>query len=1146
VAMASSWTIEALRDELASLEDELQRRQRRQARERAVLLSRIDALAEHVASEASRADRMREAVRSLEQDLTAARATLQETERQRRVLEGELARRERSVKHHAEQLQAQDELLQTLAAGIAEVRGDVERIAESRAWRVGHRLALTADRLRMRRRVTDGAVAAALVRLSALGETAGDARSQDRRTASDHTGLSPMRGEQSLDEAGRAELARRIRSRLGASPKRSRWPMVSIVVLNRNGESHLRRLLGGLTSQTDYPRFELIVVDNDSSDGSREYLRALQPTLSLTLIENDENLSFSAGNAQGAARARGELLLFLNNDVEPFERGWLRELAALAARDGVGAVGATLLHAEELVGGIPLVQHRGIRMRFKEGRFQPYNLDDGGTLFSERFGVDVGSPAATGACLMMRKELFDRLGGFPEGYRYGTEDVDLGFQVVAARATVLTSGRAHLLHRESSTQEVEGREFKRRNRLGNQRLFAERWDSRLRREYRVSRLRDDPYWADGEAPHLAITLSSTDQADGFGDWYTGHELGDALKQLGWQVTYVQRKEDAWYTLPEALDYLLVLLDSYDLRNLSTRPLTIAWVRGWTERWLQRKWFGMYDLVLASSRGSAELIERSAGVKPIDFPLATNPARFQRVASEPELAADMVFTGNRWNRPREVQALRPHAGETLRVFGSGWEDVPELASYAHGPVAYQRLPAVYSSASVVVDDTAEHTLPYGAVNSRVFDALACGTVVATNCQSGVHDLFDAEFPTWKDAESLRTRLDQLLADDRRRESLALRYQRIVRERHTYDHRARQLVAALEQAEERLSFCIKTGAPNRDVASEWGDVHFGEALARELRRRGHRCIVQVLDEWEEQAGLQYDVVVHLKGLSRYTPKPGQFNVLWCISHPDGLSAQECESYDLVCVASERFAAELSKRIEVPVEVLEQATDPHLFYPESDPRYEHELLFVANSRKVLRRVMCDLLPTERELAVYGTNWSGLIDERYIAGEHVPNDELRRAYSTAAIVLNDHWDDMRAHGFVSNRIYDALACEALVVSDHMPELEDRFGDAVLTYRDRDQLHGLIERLLSSPEERAQRGRNGRDAVLARYTFEQRVDELLTIIARSAGETRVIRPAGQGTKDATLRTRGRIRWRIGRRRSTPAPGLEHALSKAR
>jgi O-antigen biosynthesis protein len=1123
--------LDALRDEIELLEEELRRRERSRSREYAVLQARLEALAEHVSFEAARSEALLAKAATRRQEATSMRVELQRRGRELAAFEQDAARwalTERTYTSRVNELQEQlselqeqlsefDQLVSALTADLQQVRGDVERISSSHAWRVGHKLVRSVDRIRMRRRVTQGAVISALGRLERLeqalaeferaraarGARLNDVEPGDPAVAA---GTPPTAPEQ-LTAAAREALAARIRSTVGPPPQASRWPRVSVVVLNRNGLEHMRRLIAGLTAATDYPSFELVVVDNGSNDGSREYLTGLSPPFSVTLIENKKNVSFSAGNNQGAARADGELLLFLNNDIEPFEGGWLRELVAACVRGGVGAAGATLLHADKLAEGVPLVQHRGIRFRFKLGRLRSYNVDDGGALFGECFGVDAEFPGVTGACLMLRKDLFDQLKGFPDDYRYGTEDVDLGLQIVATGRAIVCSGRAHLLHRESSTQDAQGREFKRINRQGNQQLFAERWGAAVRREYRLGRVRGESFWADGRGAHIGITLSSNDPADGWGDWYTGHELGDALEQLGWRVTYLERKQDSWYVLPEGIEYVLALLDAFDARNVPGDVLTIAWVRSWTERWLEREWFSRFDLVLASSRRSAELISEHAGYTTVTFPLATNLARFDRVAVDPELASDIVFTGNHWTRPRAIQGLTARDGEMLRVFGSGWEDVPELAPYTSGPLPYGLLPAAYSSAKVVVDDTAEHTLPYGAVNSRVFDALACGTVVLSNCEAGVQELFDEQFPTWSDATSLRAKLDELLVEDGNRERLVSRYQAIVRERHTYGHRARQLAGALEQAEWRLSFCIKTAANNRSVAPEWGDTHYGEAVARELRRRGHRATLQVLDEWDDAPGFEYDVVLVLKGLSEYTPRPGQFNVLWNISHPEKVTVRECESYDLVCVASGRFAAELSERVKTPVYALEQATDPRVFYPEPDDRYQRELVFVANSRKVMRRMMSDLLPTERDLVVYGTNWRGLIDDRYIGG-HMPFVESRKVFSSASIVLNDHWDGMREHGFVSNRIYDALACGACVLSDELPELHDRFAGAVATYTDRAELHKLVERLLNSPEERAQRGRQGRELVLAEHTFAQRVDQLLEMLARHGCEPRRITAA--------------------------------------
>jgi glycosyltransferase involved in cell wall biosynthesis len=294
----------------------------------------------------------------------------------------------------------------------------------------------------------------------------------------------------------------------------------------------------------------------------------------------------------------------------------------------------------------------------------------------------------------------------------------------------------------------------------------------------------------------------------------------------------------------------------------------------------------------------------------------------------------------------------------------------------------------------------------------------------------------------------------------------------------------------------SWCINIGAPNWWSARSWGDLHFARAIQQELHRRGLPCAIHVLDGWDRSRDAdRFDVVLQLKGLSEYVPNPAQLNVLWSISHPERLAAEECERSDLVLVASERFAAALRGRVCVPVEVLEQATDPAVFFPEADPAHERELVFVGNSRKVMRRVLADLLPTERELAVWGADWDGLIDPRHVVGTYLPNEGVRRAYSSAGIVLNDHWDDMREHGFASNRLYDAVACGAVVLSDRIDGLEERFGGAVVTYETAAELHALVERFLANPEERAARGAAGRELVLAEHTFARRVDALLALI---------------------------------------------------
>jgi GT2 family glycosyltransferase/spore maturation protein CgeB len=1096
----------------------------RRARDESERADRVEAEARNLRAELAERNRSSEALR---QELDSAQAEL---DRLRRVLESAERQHQRSASEHAAQSRRLQQTVSALSVGLGGVRDDIERAQTSRAWRYGHAVSRALARLVGRRRRTQGALAAALARIERVqsatralpaprvesspaaagggpGGPAGAALLQrNGAPKSAQPCTLPLSAEQlSRTAVLRTALAGRLRERLGPAPERPSWPRVSVIVLTRDGRHHLERLFAGLIEHTDYPDLEVVVVDNASSDDSVSYLRGLQAPFPIHMVANEENRSFADANTQGVERSTGELLLFLNNDVEAFEPGWLKELVCALDTEGVAAVGATLLHPEQLSASESpsLVQHRAIRLRWQDGMVKGYNDGDGDELWDDLFGRQLRAPAVTAACMLIARAVFERADGFEGGYRYGTEDVDLGLKLLVCGGEAAGVGRAVLVHRESSSQNREGRDFRRLNRLENRRLFLERWGPQVGREYRLGRLHGDRFWTNGEGPHVAITLTSLDVRDGWGDWYSGHEIGDALQALGWRVTYVQRKGEQWYELPDDLQYVLSLMDPFDLRKVPEHITTIAWIRNWTERWLERPWFERADILLASSGGTAELIEQVTGRRTIRFPLAVNPARFQPRSPEAGYANDYVFTGNWWGKDRDIQqALAPRPGERVAIYGRDWDKVAEFAPYAQGELPYTELPRVYAEAKLVLDDTQGPTLPYGAVNARVFDALAAGTLPVTNCETGVRELFDAEFPVWSSRETLRSTLDGLLADEGRRETLARRYRGLVLSRHTYAHRATQLREILIEHERRLSFCLKIGAPNREVAPLWGDLHFARSLAAELRRRGHRSRIETLDEWEQEEGLLYDVVVHLKGLSQYHPRPGQFNVLWSISHPDELTGEECDGYDLICVASDSFVDVLRERTATPVTLLEQATDPWVMRP--DPRAElaHELVYVANSRGVLRPIARDLLPTERDLAIWGSKWEGLIDTARVIAEHVPNDELRHVYSSAGIVLNDHWDDMREHGYISNRIYDALACGAFVITDEVVGLEQRFGEAVACFSSREELHELIARFLADPHERRRRGELGRQLVLERHTFAHRVDELLAIVEEGMGRS--------------------------------------------
>ncbi len=286
-------------------------------------------------------------------------------------------------------------------------------------------------------------------------------------------------------------LAEEIHRRLGLVSEARSWPRVSVVVLNRDGEGMLRRLLAGLVASTDYPDIELILVDNASRDDSIEFIRAVEAPFPVSILANAHNESFSDACNQGAALASGELLLFLNNDIELFELSWLRELVACLRESESGAVAATLLcrddeHRASFRYGYG-VAHRGLAFREEAEMIHPVLHGWEADPLDENLGKDTERGAVGAACLLVEREAFERVGGFSHGYVYGAEDVDLCLELRAAGFGIVCSGRSIAIHHPVSTRRRAPFEEQRARKLANLRLLWERWGPQLRREYELDR-----------------------------------------------------------------------------------------------------------------------------------------------------------------------------------------------------------------------------------------------------------------------------------------------------------------------------------------------------------------------------------------------------------------------------------------------------------------------------------------------------------------------------------------------------------------------------------------------------------------------------------------------------------------------------------
>lgn len=295
--------------------------------------------------------------------------------------------------------------------------------------------------------------------------------------------------------------------------------------------------------------------------------------------------------------------------------------------------------------------------------------------------------------------------------------------------------------------------------------------------------------------------------------------------------------------------------------------------------------------------------------------------------------------------------------------------------------------------------------------------------------------------------------------------------------------------------QLRWSIKCAAPADDRSAVWGDFHFANSLAASLRKKGQVVGVDYQENAARDSSGTDDIVLNLRGL-RDIPLPSDtLNLMWIISHPELVTSSEIKRYDAVYAASEKWAKTQSDQWRVKITSLLQCTDADLFYPDydSDIAASNEILFVGNSRKVYRPAAWTAANGGYPIKIYGGGWRGLVPDEVLAGEFIPNDELRKYYSSAKITLNDHWAEMRDQGFISNRVFDVIAAGGRLITDDVPGMENMFPSSIRTFTSPLQLEQLLEGqdslFLGDEDDRARDS----EKVRREHSFDARAETLLT-----------------------------------------------------
>lgn len=830
-------------------------------------------------------------------------------------------------------------------------------------------------------------------------------------------------------------------------------------------------------------------------------------------------MSFSSANNLGVKHAEGDFLLFLNNDTEVTD-GWLDELLiASYTLDNVGAVGAKLIYPKIPAGATNekksyRIQHAGIAFKYnlqQDNSFiQPYNMENG-YIDDNHDMTLIERSAVTGAVLLMSRKIFDEIDGFDEKYNYGYEDVDICLKLKKAGYKNYYCPSCLVYHYEFGSQDQDIKEEVKIRRLHNREVFKGKWQRYLTQQLLYDKLNNHHIYT---SDHLTIGLVVTENnmATTVGDFFTAMELGNSLKKLGYSIKYLARKDKHdWYDIGKEVDVIISFLDIYNINkiyNYRDDLIKIAWARNWFSRWCEREFFESFDIVLASSVAACDYIEKHSSKRAILFPIATNTERFNPI-NKPKLndeekkkfISDISFTGSYWNVQREIIGYLKNIKDLpykCKIFGANWENVEELKEYAEGFTVYENMPKIYYNTKIVIDDANHVTKDYGAVNSRVFDALATGTLVLTNNILGAKETFEGLLPAFENEDDFYKKITYFMENDIKRMELADKLQKFVLENHTYDIRAMQLKKILMDynKDDLDEHTIDVVCPVPKKAKEnWGDYHFACSMKKYFEKEGYNANVILVESWYERSNAKY--VIYLRGNKSYYPpeNDGKKYIMWNISHPSDVMIDEYNLYDYVFFASEKMKKEKEKKINCKSGVLLQCTDEEVIFNHIEDKKRFELLFIGNSRGVFRTILKDLLPTKHNLSVYGKGWKNFPVNEHVIAEYMDNAVIKQAYHDAKIVLNDHWDDMIEHGIISNRLFDALSAETLVISDYMPEINETFKEAVVTYKTKEDLDEKIKYYLENDEECNRLALIGKKIVLENHTFSIRCKEIISVI---------------------------------------------------
>lgn len=261
-------------------------------------------------------------------------------------------------------------------------------------------------------------------------------------------------------------------------------PRVSILIPNKDHLDDLKRCISSIVEKSSYDNYEIIVIENNSTtDEIFAYYEDLKKNPDIRVVTYEGDFNYSAINNFGERYAAGEYILLLNNDTQVITLDWIEELLMYAQREDVGAVGAKLYYEDKTI------QHAGVVLGLGAHRtagHSHYRVSSNNLGYMGRLCYAQDVMAVTGACLMMRKSLFEELGGLDEDFAVSLNDVDLCIRAWKSGHVNVFTPFAELYHFESVSRGLDDKGEKAKRYDRESAAFREKWKDLLEK--------GDPYY----------------------------------------------------------------------------------------------------------------------------------------------------------------------------------------------------------------------------------------------------------------------------------------------------------------------------------------------------------------------------------------------------------------------------------------------------------------------------------------------------------------------------------------------------------------------------------------------------------------------------------------------------------------------------